>query len=84
VIKGEPKKKPEVLFTPEMIKDMQEEQNAKAEVYRVKLRKRSPRKVEKEINLDFLFPVEKKLKYKSVKGNFSHNFKIFFLLFGWH
>ena len=78
MIKGEPKKKPEILYTPEMIKDLQEEQNSKAEVYRVKLRKRSPRKVEKEVNLDMLFPVEKKLKYKSVKGNFNAEFCTYF------
>lgn len=61
-----------------MIKELKEEQDAKAEVYRVKLRKRSPRKAEKEINLDFLFPVEKKLKYTGVRGNFSLFCKLLF------
>lgn len=53
-----------------MIKELQKEQEAKAEVYKVKLRKRSPRKAVKELNLDALFPPLRKLKYRGVKGKF--------------
>ena len=50
---------------------MQQEQDAKAEVYKVRLRKRSPRKPAKEINLEALFPPLRKLKYRGVKGKFT-------------
>jgi hypothetical protein len=50
-----------------MIDEMMKEQEAKAEVYKVRLRKRSPRKPAKEINLEALFPAPKKLKYRGVK-----------------
>jgi hypothetical protein len=71
---GSPKKRKEILYTPTKIKQIQDEQEAKAEVYKVRLRKRSPRKPAKELNLDALFPPLRKLKYRGQKGKPISNY----------
>lgn len=56
------------MYTQEQFKELQENQKAKADVYKVKLRKRSPQKYYPDLSLEALYSTFSKNKYRGNKS----------------
>jgi hypothetical protein len=70
-LQGNTKKKEPELYTQEQFKEMQENQKAKADVYKVKLRKRSPQKYYPDLSLEALYSTFSKDKYRGNKSKLN-------------
>lgn len=67
-LQGSPKRRDPELYTQDQFKELQENQKAKADVYKVKLRKRSPQKYYPDLSLEALYSTFSKNKYRGNKS----------------